>query len=178
MDEAQVIALVRNGKTDAFAEIVEHYQMPIGRYLYRITGDYEVAKDLVQDTFLKAYKSVLKTDSDLSFKAWLYRIATNNARQYHRRRRLISFIPFVDSVKHDSILKTTPNYIEEKLSIEETLLKVPADQKECLVLHFVDGFRYGEIADILNISEEAVRKRVARGSKEFKKQYSKVGGKQ
>lgn len=171
MNEAQVIALVRSGNTNAFAEIVEHYQMPIGRYLYRITGDYEVAKDLVQDTFLKAYKSILKTDSNLSFKAWLYRIATNNARQYHRRRRLISFIPFADSGKHESIIKTASNHTEEKLSIEEALLKIPADQKVCLVLHFVDGFIYREIADILNITEDAVRKRVARGSKEFKRLY-------
>ncbi len=175
MDDARAIIQVRRGNTNAFTEIVEHYQMPIGRYIYRMTGDYEVTKDLVQDTFIKAYKSILKTDSELSLKAWLYRIAANNALQYHRRKRLISFIPFGDPEKH-SALKTIPNHIEDRLMIEEVLLKISSDQRTCLILHFVEGFRYREIADILNIKEDAVRKRVARGSKEFKRLYSGAGG--
>ena len=76
MEEAQVIDMVRAGEVDAFAEIVEHYQAPILRYLYRLTGDYQMAQDLAQDTFLQAYKGILKTKADLSLKAWLYRIAT------------------------------------------------------------------------------------------------------
>ncbi len=177
MDEAHVIALVRKGNADAFAEIVEHYQAPIGRYLYRLTGDYEVTQDLVQDTFLKAYQSILKTDSELSFKAWLYRIATNNALQYHRRRRLISFIPFADSTKHDTPTVEAPSgHVEERLLIEEALLKIPHDQKACMVLHFVEGFKYREIADVLGVTEDAVRKRVARGSKEFRELYRQGGG--
>ena len=70
---------VRAGRADAFAEIVERYQAPIFRYLLRMTGDYQVAQDLAQDTFLNAYESILKTRAELSLKAWLYRIATNNA---------------------------------------------------------------------------------------------------
>ena len=89
LDEAQVIAQVRTGKTDAFGEIIEYYQAPIVRYLLRMTGDHDVA----QDTFRTAYQSILKTDSDLSLKAWLYKIATNTARQFHHRRRLLDFIP-------------------------------------------------------------------------------------
>jgi RNA polymerase sigma-70 factor (ECF subfamily) len=178
LDEAQVIALVRKGNTDAFTEIVEQYQSPIGRYLYRLTGDYEVTKDLVQDTFLKAYKGILKTESELSFKAWLYRIATNNALQYRRRRRLISFIPFADSVQPDTqTSQASSGCVEERLLIQETLTKIPHDQKTCMVLHFVEGFRYREIADILGITEEAVRKRVARGSKKFRQLYEQGGGK-
>ena len=76
MDEAQVVSLVRKGDTEAFSDIVERYQFPISRYIKRLTGDDEVTKDLVQDTFLNAYEGILRTDSELSFKAWLYRIAT------------------------------------------------------------------------------------------------------
>ena len=177
MDEARVIALVRKGNADAFAEIVEYYQAPIGRYLYRFTGDHEMTQDFVQDTFLKAYKNILKTDSELSFKAWLYRIATNNALQYKRRRRLISFIPFADSSKHDTPTVEAPSgRVEERLLIEEALLKIPHDQKACMVLHFVEGFKYREIADVLGVTEDAVRKRVARGSKEFRRLYRQGGG--
>ena len=55
--------------------------------------------------------------------------------------------------------------------IKEALLKVPGEQRTCMVLHFVEGLKYREIAEILGISEDAVRKRVARGSHEFRKAY-------
>ena len=173
LDEAQVIALVRMGNTDAFATIVEHYQVSIIRYLYRLTGDYEIAQDLAQDTFLNAYQGILKTESELSFKAWLYRIATNNALQFRRRKRLLSFVPFVDSRKLDiPTIETSPDYADERMAIEETLLRVPDKHRTCMVLHFVEGLKYREIAEILGISEDAVRKRVARGSRDFRKLYN------
>jgi RNA polymerase sigma-70 factor (ECF subfamily) len=172
LEEAQVIDLVRAGEVDAFAEIVEHYQVPIQRYLYRLTGDYQMAQDLAQDTFLQAYKGILKTKADLSLKAWLYRIATNNALQHHRRKRRLSFIPLDDCKKSD--IPTTENHaslVGEKIAMQETLSKVPEEQRTCLVLHFVEGFKYKEIAETLGISEDAVRKRVARGKQKFRMLY-------
>ncbi len=178
MEDVKVIALVRNGETDAFSEIVEHYQNPIGRYLYQMTGDYELAKDLMQDTFIKAYQNILKTDADLTFKAWLYKIATNTALQYHRRRKRISFIPLLDDSTdlYGSMTDNSGDHFEEKLAIAEVLLKIPQERRVCMILHYVEGFKYREIASVLDISEEAVRKRVARGSKEFRKLYAKTGG--
>ena len=70
MDEAWVINQVRTGKTDVFGEIVEEYQAAIFRHVLRMTGDLEAPHDLTQDTFLKAYQSILKTDSEVSLKAW------------------------------------------------------------------------------------------------------------
>ena len=172
MDEAQIIAQVRSGTPDAFGEIVEHYQAPIVRYLYRLTGDSEVSRDLAQDTFIQAYRGILKTRSELSFKAWLYKIATNNARQYHRRRRVLSFVPFFDTERPGAPEpKAAPDQTERRLTIEETLLQISEEKRACLVLHFVEGLRYGEIGEILGITEEAVRKWVARGSEGFRMAY-------
>ena len=176
MEEASVIALMRAGDTDAFAGIVERYQAAVQRYLYRLTGDYELARDLAQETFIQAYKGILKTDSDLSFKAWLYRIATNNALQFHRRKRILSFIPFSGLKKADTLAEDRVTEPEENIAIQDALRKVPEDQRVCLVLHYIEGFKYREIAGALGISEEAVRKRVARGSQEFRKLYNSGGG--
>ena len=60
LHEAQVIAQVRTGHSDAFGEIIEHYQVPIVRYLQRMTGTYEVAQDLAQDTFVQAFRGVVQ----------------------------------------------------------------------------------------------------------------------
>ena len=176
MEEARVIALVRAGEIDAFAEIIEHYQAPIVRYLYRLTGDYEMARDLAQDTFIQAYKGILKTDAELSFRAWLYRIATNNALQHHRRKKLLSFIPFTSHEHNTPAEGNRSDRQADKLAINEALLKIPEEQRTCLVLHFVEGFKYREIAETLGCSEEAVRKRVARGRKLFINLYNREGG--
>ena len=165
------IAQVRRGNIGAFTEIVEKYQSAIVRYLYRMTGDYETAKDLAQDTFVNAYKGIFKTDSELSFKPWLYRIATNNALQYNRRRKIISFISFSDLSENSPVLKESSGNSEDNLFIRQTLAKIPYDQRICLVLHYVEGFKYREIAEILGITKEAVGKRVARGSKQFQVLY-------
>lgn len=176
MEEARVIALVRAGEVDAFAEIIENYQAPIVRYLYRLTGDYEMARDLAQDTFIQAYKGILKTEAELSFRAWLYRIATNNALQHRRRKKLLSFIPFTSNEHDISAADKRPGRPDEMLAINEALLKIPEEQRTCLVLHFVEGFKYREIAETLGCSEEAVRKRVARGRKLFIGLYDRERG--
>jgi len=176
LEEARVIALVRAGEADAFTEIIEHYQAAIIRYLYRLTGDYEMAKDLAQDTFIQAYKGILKTDAELSFKAWLYRIATNNAGQHRRRKKLLSFIPFTTKEQDIPDTANQSDCPAERIAINESLLKIPEEQRTCLVLHFVEGFKYREIAETLGCSEEAVRKRVARGKKLFTDLYDREGG--
>jgi len=169
-NDNQMINLVRSGDTDAFTGIVEHYQGPIIRYLHRLTGEYEVALDLAQDTFVRAYQGILKTDADLSLQAWLYKIATNLARQHHRRRKILAFVPFT-RVEESTVSSTADNYAEENMAINEALLKVPEKLRACLVLHFIEGLKYGEIAGTLGISEDAVRKRVARGCEQFRRAY-------
>jgi RNA polymerase sigma-70 factor (ECF subfamily) len=173
LEAVSLIAMIRAGSVDAFAGIVEHYQVPIIRYLYRLTGDYETAQDLAQETFIQAYNGILKTNSELRLKAWLYRIATNNAWQYHRRRKLLSFIPFDDLRKSGAPnVGSQSDRKSEEMAIQETLRKVPPEQRACLVLHYVEGFKYREIAETLGISEDAVRKRVSRGKQVFQRLYS------
>lgn len=168
-DEASLMDSVRTGNTDDFAEIIEQYQAPIQRYLYRLTGDYELARDLAQDTFVQAYKGILKTKAEISFRAWLYRIATNNARQFYRRKRILSFIPFSSINKTEVPDEDPTGNIDRKIAVRNALDKIPQDRRTCMVLHFVEGFKYREIAETMGISEEAVRKKVSRGSQAFRR---------
>lgn len=172
MDDARAIEQIREGNIDAFDEIVLRYEKLLLRYLNRLTGDGELARDLTQKTFVDAYKSLKTTTAELSLKAWLYRIATNNMLQHRRRSKVLSFVPF--SLLGDAItsrLRAPTAELDERLAIEDALLKVPVAQRTPMVLHFVEGFRYREIAEVMGISTEAVRKRVARGSKLFRSEY-------
>jgi len=166
--EALIIAQVRTGRNDAFGEIIERYQRPIIRYLLRMTGNYKVTQDLAQDTFLQAFRGILKTRSDLSMKARLYRIATDNANQYHRRRRLLSFIPFTGSESAD-----TPNMsafadrLVEKAALGKPFGRLRRDDRSVWRSTSSKGLPT-EVGAIVSISEEAVRKRVGRGSQDFR----------
>ena len=172
LEDGQIIALVKSGDTGSFAGIIERYEAPVFRYLYRLTGDYETALDLRQDTFIQAYKGILKTDIQVSFKAWLYRIATNNVLQLRRRQRLLSFIPFKKDAEPDGPGGgSRPDFTGEQAEVQDILDRLPREQRICMLLHFIEGFTYREIAATMGTSEEAVRKRVARGSRKFKRLY-------
>jgi len=173
LEDFQVIALVKNGNIDAFGDIIERYQKPVYRYVYRITGNRDVAMDIVQETFMQAYKGILKTEIKVSFKAWLYRIAVNNVLQLWRRKRTVSFVPLKDEIANGAlVVEDKSRLLGTQLDVQGVLAKIPRKLRICMVLHFVEGFKYQEIAQTLKISEEAVRKRVIRGSREFRRLYN------
>jgi len=174
MEDTHVLALVRDGDSAAFTEIMVNYHEPIKRYLYHLTGDYEAARDLTQDTFLRAYSAIMKNDAAISLKPWLYRIATNAAYSYNEKRKLISFIPFGSRLeKHNGSTGYQPAVSDENLAVQEALRKLPRDYRLCLTLHYIEGFKYREIAETLQVSEESVRKRAARGKDLFIKIYKR-----
>ena len=97
-EDSRLIALIRNGDNHYFAEIIKKYQSAIFSYLYRLTGSREVSQDLAQDSFLSAYQAIIKNGADITVKPWLFRIATNNAWKYCRRRKIIRFTSFEDTL--------------------------------------------------------------------------------
>jgi RNA polymerase sigma-70 factor (ECF subfamily) len=169
LEEQSIIAAVRARNPDAFGVIVEYYQAPIIRYLYRLTGDKELARDMAQDTFVQAYRSMQKTDPALHLKAWLYRIATNRILQHSRRKRMLTLIPIIGPGKARSpAMETAPDDTGDRMVIQEALCKVRLEQRVCLVLHFIEGLKYREIGAVMEMSEDDVRQRVARGKESFK----------
>lgn len=175
LDDLAVIALIRSGHIDAFAELVGRYQSAIERYLFRLTGNFDMTQDLAQESFIKAYEGIIKTSREIVFKPWLYRIATNTAYQRLRHQKILAFIPLDEDCETAGPSGDT-DAGETKLAVEEALLKIPHDNRICLLLHFEQGLKYAEIGDVLGISEEAARKRVCRASRDFKKIFDSGRG--
>jgi len=175
LEDIETVNRAQAGNVDAFGDLVECYQSQIIRYCYRMTGDTEIARDLAQDTFLRVYKSLSKTTPDSPFKTWLYRIATNNVLQYRRKKRSLPSLRPMDNPGLEAALQSV-NTLNSDAEIQDILLRIPAKFRICMVLHFVDGFKYREIGQMLGISEDAVRMRVARGSEDFRKRFDTGGG--
>lgn len=166
---------MRSGDESAFTSVVERYQAPIARYLRRLVGETSLAEDLAQETFLKAYVAILKTDSELALRPWLYRIATNEAKMHFRRRRLIRFLPFLAD-RHAETAPPAGDDLGERDLVRQALAQLPEAYASALLLYLVEGFKHHEVGAVLGISPEAARKRVSRGSEMFRKAYAELEG--
>ncbi len=122
LDEALLISSIRAGDASAFTAVVERYQAPIARYLRRLVADQALVEDLTQETSLSAYRAIRKTDSDLAFKPWLYRIATNHARMHFRRQRLLRFLPVL-AERHGSAVPPSGEALGEQDLVRRALAR-------------------------------------------------------
>jgi RNA polymerase sigma-70 factor (ECF subfamily) len=167
--DAVLVARIRAGDEDAFDLLVERYQAAIFRYLRVLVADPDQARDLTQDTFLRAYRSLDSLQDPQLLRSWLYRIAHNHACSLLRRRRLIRWLPLLPG-RPDHATFTERSAVEAA-HVEAALARVPLEQRAPLLLHLVAGFSYAEVARLLNISEGAVRMRISRGRAAFRAAY-------
>ncbi|MDQ6694465.1 MAG: sigma-70 family RNA polymerase sigma factor [Chloroflexota bacterium] len=172
-----LIERARNGDSDAFVLIYEHFSPQIHRYIYRLVGSQEQADDITQDTFLRAFQSINSIKGDSNVGAWLYRIASNACYDVLRRRKLITWMPILEESdkSHEFTQEDfTPQLIESQV-VRRVLLEMPPALSVCLVLRSVEGFSCEEIAEILKIPKGTVFSRLARARELFQQIYTRAG---
>ena len=163
-----LVARARRGDAAAFTEIFERYHHRIVNYLYGLVHDRELANDLAQDSFLKAYKALPRMDDDLRLAPWLYRIAGNTAFSALRRRKLIRWLPLLnDGIETSS----ADGAIVEAEAVHRALAKLPPKYAAPLLLHSHEGLSCNEIAEIIGISPGAVKTRLFRAREAFRVAY-------
>jgi RNA polymerase sigma-70 factor (ECF subfamily) len=175
MDD-QVVERLRAGDAPEFCTLIERLQQPLTGYLHRLVGDREVALDLAQDTFLQVYKEISKTSGELKLDAWVYRIATNYGLRYLNRKHLRQMIHIEGPEDLDNSLAMAgpEDQAVTRIMVQQALGKMNPKDSAILQLHFGNGFNYEEIGNILKMSSEAVRKRVARGVEKFRVVYGEA----
>ena len=173
-DLAALTREARRGSEAAFSAIFERFQTPIVNYIYRLVGDWEIANDLSQDTFLKAYNALSNTDESLQISPWLYRIATNTALDSLRRRKRITWVPFKIEMEPPAPQSDPAPRQAESDAIQQALAQVPPDMRACLVLNTYQGLSYKEIAGALKISPNLVAVRIYRGREKFIEAYKRA----
>ncbi len=157
--------------TASFDVIVQEYEAPIGRYLYSMVGDYEVSQDLSQDTFISAYKAY-DPEKIHNLSAWLYRIATNKAMSYFRRKKVLSWVQLdkLTDAGRDPSVESHGEWVATSHSVQQALDQLEPDQRACLLLKAA-GFSHEEIADQLGCSPGAARTRLSRARDAFRAHY-------
>jgi RNA polymerase sigma-70 factor (ECF subfamily) len=159
----------------AFEALVEGRYEALRRYLARLVGDEEAAADLTQETFLRAYQALPRLTDDSNVGGWLYRIATNLARQHHRHRRLLCWSRL--EAHHNALPGRS---LEEDVASRDRVLRalegLPLEQRVCLLLYAGTGYTCAEIGGILGRSAPAVRMLLLRARRRFRAAYDAYGG--
>ena len=182
--EEQFIERLRRGDAAAFEQLVNERSGEIYGLLYRLTENSEEARDLTQETFLRAFQSIGHFRGDADLKTWIYRIAINQARnrwRWWRRRRRDSTVS-IDSTNVDgrptlvATLRANSSSDPEQATLareRESALRTALSSvrrvyREAVVLRDIEGFSYEEIAATLEISVGTVKSRLARGRQELR----------
>ncbi len=152
-------------------ELYDAHAAELVGYLWKVTGDREVATDLMQDTFIAGMRDERALREPAKARAWLYRIATRLAIKRLRRARLIAFVSFVGT---EPSSEGAPDI--EGFAVREAMGAISPDQAAALVLHYAHGFTRVEIAELVGRSEETVKSRIARGRRAFLAAYDRQGG--
>ncbi len=187
MEEKELVRLCREGSEEAFAELVKKYRIKVFNLAFSLTRDRDVADDLAQEAFIKAYYALPRFQSRSGFGTWLYRIAINHARDYLRKKSRMIQIS-IDNIKESSILQEDKTMKEEKESAEaqrkqfvhQSIRSLPEKHQVILSLRDIQGFSYEEISKILKISPGTVDSRIYRARKMLRNKlapfFSRQGG--
>ena len=173
--DAEIVDIVLKEGSKAYANLVEKYKTPIFNLAYRMTGNRADAEDLTQEIFIRAYLHLNKFNPEKRFFTWLYTIALNLIRNHlktlSRRRRDESQIVLINAQQNDAGNRQIhPEPFEpESILLETSLLRLPSDLREVIVLRYYQGLSFEEIASITGKSQSAVKMRTYRGLEKLKK---------
>ena len=184
-DETLLINLSQKGDVNAFNQLVLKYQQMTYNVVLRMLGDRDTAADVTQDSFIAGFRAIQSFRGNSSFRAWLLRIASNQACDYWRRANRHpqdSLDTIMDEDEpHDAALLNALINTEQAVNPEESLLnhelqellqqaiqELPLDQRIAVILCDVQGLSYEEIASSTQTSLGTVRSRIARGRKRLR----------
>jgi RNA polymerase sigma-70 factor (ECF subfamily) len=148
----------RQGKAAGLERIYRRHKDKMYTYCLYITGDHELSKDVVQETFVKLMEQKVKLDSNARIKDWLFVCARNLTYNHLKRRsRRSGSVPRIDI---DDLSVETD--VETRLFIENVLNKLAPEERELILLREQQRFSVREISTMLGISDEATRVRLYR----------------
>jgi RNA polymerase sigma-70 factor (ECF subfamily) len=170
--DEELVARAMGGDADSFNQLILRWERPIYALAYRVIGREEDARDVCQDTFLRAYRALPGFKGQAKFSSWLYRIALNLCRDWIRRQRrapVVQLAEDVDAVELAS--ERGPVESIEDLAARRELSEVvaramaglPDEQRTAIILKEYHGMTFQEIADMQGCPLSTVKTRLYQG---------------
>jgi RNA polymerase sigma-70 factor (ECF subfamily) len=180
--DQELVRLCLKGQERAAHELVSRYQRPVFSFICRMVRDRELAEDLAQDTFIRAFDNLAKYDPDYKFSSWLFKVGHNLTVDHIRRRELdtVSIHGAPDAVTSDQQEATSvtlesefeqPDELLEArelgASIEEAIERLRPEYRTAILLRHVEGYSYDEIAEVMEIPLGTVKTYIHRARAEL-----------
>lgn len=187
-DEAELVSQSLRGSLKAFSAIVEFYQERTIRLAYSFVGNWEDARDLAQEAFIKAYENLKRFKAESRFYTWFYRILTNCCKDFLRKKKVRGFISLwsarpAEETSEESpearFAGSTPTALEALqhkelgAKIHLAIQKLPFRQRSAFSLRYLEGLSLEEIADSMNLSTGAVKAHLWQAGRKVRKE---IGG--
>jgi RNA polymerase sigma-70 factor (ECF subfamily) len=185
-EDWSVVESCLHGNRQDYALLVKKYERPVFNIVYRLTGDFEMANDITQETFIKAYRSLRQVRVEFKFSNWLFKIATNLCRDQFKKKKPEAEISLDESIAvtgsvilcDDSNNSLDP---EEKLVLKEEQKQVlgaieslPFLYRKIIVLRYIQDLAYKEIAYILKIPMGRVKVQLHRAHKILRNELTNI----
>jgi RNA polymerase sigma-70 factor (ECF subfamily) len=190
-EDYKFVSLCKKGDVDAFEVLVKKHQKKMLNIAYRMIGSYEEACEIVQDSFVSAYKAIRDFEGKARFSTWLYTIVMNLSK--NRLKQLKTQLYHEQVSIDDPVLTDDGNIKAESVSSEPSILEqlekkefqqkvqgcinsLDDEFKEVLILRDIQGFSYDDISKMLKIAEGTVKSRLFRSREALKICLKKVIG--
>lgn len=187
-DERVLIRRSLSGDDDAFGSLIHTHQSTVFNIAYRMVGDREVARDLAQETFLRAFRALDTFDQSRPFGPWLYRIATNLSINWVKRAQVSTVpldVPSSTGETHgepiqipDSSSEPAVRFLEAEMQawLRHEILMLPPDYRAVVELRHFQELSYEEIAETLNLPLGTVKTRLFRARRLLRDRLAEVMG--
>jgi RNA polymerase sigma-70 factor (ECF subfamily) len=180
-EEDALVSALGQGAEDAYEILIQRYQQPVYSLVCRLMNDPSDAPDIVQEVFLKVFRSIGAFRGNSSLKTWIYRIAVNEAYNHRRwfcrhQRREVATITDEGAMNHaDSVTDPGRSPFEQaadhetRALVEQALEKLNPKFRAAVVLRDIEDLSYEDIATVLNVSLGTVKSRIMRGREALRK---------
>jgi RNA polymerase sigma-70 factor (ECF subfamily) len=171
--DVELIHRCQSGETQAFDELMQRYAASMYRVTYSLTRNHADADDMVQETFIRAYRAIRRFDERFQFYTWIRKIAVNLCFNFLKRKRRFTFVPLpVSDGECESADIADPKADAEgstlKRDLDRALARLPPDQRTIFMLRVNEELSYNEIGEMLNIPIGTVMSRLNRAREKLK----------
>jgi RNA polymerase sigma-70 factor (ECF subfamily) len=182
--DEELVTLSQGGDLDSFNQLVLRWERPIYALAYRVIGREEDARDVAQETFLRAFRALKGFKGQAKFSSWLYRITLNLCRDWIRRERRTPVLQAPEGIDIIELAgEGTPSESIEALvgrkqlglAVSKAMALLPEDQRTAIILKEYHGLTFQEIADLLDCPLSTVKTRLYQGLSVVRKQLESAG---
>lgn len=177
--DVELIRSILSGDDAAFSDLVQKYQKSVHALAWRKVGDFQVAEEITQDAFLKAYKKLATLKNPNQFAGWLYVIASNLCSDWHRRKK--PTMQSLEATKTKTLEKTAyERYVAEEREkaaaerrrelVKNLLEKLPESERTVVTLHYLGEMTSEAISKFMGVSVNTIRSRLRRARKRLEKE--------